>query len=33
MGTPRIHLNTAEDAAKYHADALQILDEIVLKRK
>lgn len=33
MGTPRVHLNTAEDAAKYHADALKILDEIVLKRK
>ncbi len=32
-GTPRMHLNTAADAAKYHTDALQILDEIVLKRK
>jgi len=33
MGTPRIHLNTVEDASKYHADSLQILDEVVLKRK
>jgi iron(III) transport system substrate-binding protein len=33
MGTPRVHLNVVEDAAKYHADSLKILDEIVLKRK
>jgi hypothetical protein len=33
MGTPRLHLNTVEDAAKHHADSLQILDEIVLQRK
>jgi iron(III) transport system substrate-binding protein len=33
MGTPRLHLNTVEDAAKHHADSLKILDEIVLQRK
>ncbi|MGH7767432.1 MAG: ABC transporter substrate-binding protein [Candidatus Binatia bacterium] len=33
MGTPRLHLNTVEDAAKHHADSLKILDEIELQRK
>lgn len=33
LGSSRAHLNTVEDAAKYYTDSLQILDEVVLKRK
>ena len=33
LGTPRVQLNTAEQNQKYYKDGLQILDEIVLKRK
>ncbi len=33
LGTPRVQLNTLEQNHKYYKDGLQILDEIVLKRK
>lgn len=33
LGTARVHLNTVEDATKYYKESLQILDEVVLKRK
>ncbi len=33
LGTPRVHLNTVEDATRYHKEGLQILDEVVLKRR
>ncbi len=33
LGTPRVQLNTVEDAHKHYKDSLQILDEVVLKRK
>jgi iron(III) transport system substrate-binding protein len=33
LGTPRVQLNTLEQNHKHYKDGLQILDEIVLKRK
>jgi iron(III) transport system substrate-binding protein len=33
LGTPRVQLNTLEQNQKYYKDGIQILDEIVLKRK
>lgn len=33
LGTPRVHINTVEEAPKYVKDGLQLLDEIVLQRK
>jgi hypothetical protein len=33
LGTPRVQLNTLEQNHKYYKEGLQILDEIVLKRK
>ena len=33
LGTPRIQLNTLEQNAKLLKDGVQILDEVVLKRK
>lgn len=33
LGTPRIQLNTLEQNHRYYKDGIQILDEIVLKRK
>ena len=33
LGTPRVHINSLEENAKLIKDGVQILDEIVLKRK
>jgi hypothetical protein len=33
LGTSRVQLNTVEQNHKFYKDGLQILDEIVLKRK
>jgi|SoiMetStandDraft_2_1073263.scaffolds.fasta_scaffold27971_2 ABC-type Fe3+ transport system substrate-binding protein len=33
LGTPRVQLNTLEQNQKYYKEGIQILDEIVLKRK
>ena len=33
LGTPRVQLNTMEQNHKLLKDGIQILDEIVLKRK
>lgn len=33
LGTPRVHVNTPEEAPKYYKESLEILDEVVLKRK
>src|SRR5438309_11371664 len=33
LGTPRVQLNTVEQNHKYYKEGLQILDEIILKRK
>jgi ABC-type Fe3+ transport system substrate-binding protein len=33
LGTSRVQLNTVEQNHKYYKDGIQILDEIVLKRK
>jgi len=33
LGTPRVQLNTLEQSHKVLKDGLQILDEIVLRRK
>jgi hypothetical protein len=33
LGTPRIQLNTLEQSHKLLKEGIQILDEIVLKRK
>lgn len=33
IGTPRVHINTAEEAPQFYSDSLAILDEVVLGRK
>ena len=33
LGTPRVQLNTLEQNQKFYKEGIQILDEIVLKRK
>ena len=33
LGTSRVQLNTVEQSHKLYKDGLQILDEIILKRK
>jgi hypothetical protein len=33
LGTPRVQINTMEQNAKLVKDGVQILDEVVLKRK
>ena len=33
LGTPRVQLNTLEQNAKLLKDGVQILDEVILKRK
>jgi hypothetical protein len=33
LGTPRVQLNTVEQNQKLYKDGIQILDEIILKRR
>ncbi len=33
LGTPRVHINTIEEAPKYNKEGLKLLDELLLKRK